>query len=325
MPIGHAHPAERPNFSLQRPGLYSTNQPMSWLHNDCGLVSEVPDVAEVGILIIDDDIVSQRALKNVLDSEGWRVRIVPLASHALGEIASGVWSLVIVNVALTDVRGPIFTTLKDLAQAEPSSRMRLLKKAATEKRSRRLRPRSASASFSSYPFWRRKRLNPCSSGRGSLIRSSPTTYMSFSRKSATFWWKPGPSKRLFAAWTSPYAGAASGCSLGSRQAQRCDVRFPRGDYQMSDEEMVEFEAARKKKTERSAKNTRKTASISRQSRTVTPSPVSALQKTCKEEFVPSSFSPQKGRAVLTPSREPGRGGLHETQTPKATPFPEFSR
>jgi PleD family two-component response regulator len=75
-------------------------------------------VAEVGILIIDDDIVSQRALKNVLDSEGWHVRIVPLASHALAEIASGVWSLVIVNVALTDVRGPIFTTLRDLAQGQ---------------------------------------------------------------------------------------------------------------------------------------------------------------------------------------------------------------
>jgi CheY-like chemotaxis protein len=75
-------------------------------------------VAEVGILIIDDDIVSQRALKNVLDSEGWRVRIVPLASHAMAEIASGVWSLVIVNVALTDVRGPIFTTLKELAQGQ---------------------------------------------------------------------------------------------------------------------------------------------------------------------------------------------------------------
>src|SRR4029077_4868050 len=36
----------------------------------------------------------------------------------MAEIASGVWSLVIVNVALTDVRGPIFTTLKDLAQGQ---------------------------------------------------------------------------------------------------------------------------------------------------------------------------------------------------------------
>ena len=75
-------------------------------------------MAEVGILIIDDDIVSQRALKNVLDSEGWRVRIVPLASAAMLELASGQWSLVIVNVAMTDVRGPLFNILKDLAQGE---------------------------------------------------------------------------------------------------------------------------------------------------------------------------------------------------------------
>lgn len=76
-------------------------------------------MAEVGILIIDDDIVSQRALKNVLDSEGWRVRIVPLASHALPELASGGWNLVIVNIALTDVRGPIFAILRELALADP--------------------------------------------------------------------------------------------------------------------------------------------------------------------------------------------------------------
>jgi len=75
-------------------------------------------VAEIGILIIDDDIVSQRALKNVLDSEGWRLRIVPLASHALPELASGGWNLVIVNIALTDVRGPIFAILRELALAD---------------------------------------------------------------------------------------------------------------------------------------------------------------------------------------------------------------
>jgi CheY-like chemotaxis protein len=75
-------------------------------------------LAEVGILIIDDDIVSQRALKHVLDSEGWRVRIAPLASHALLELASGQWDLVIVNVALTDMRGPLYAILKELAQAD---------------------------------------------------------------------------------------------------------------------------------------------------------------------------------------------------------------
>jgi CheY-like chemotaxis protein len=73
-------------------------------------------LAEVGILIVDDDVVSQRALKNILDSEGWRVRVVPLASAAMLELASGEWSLVIVNVAMTDVRGPLFNILKDLAQ-----------------------------------------------------------------------------------------------------------------------------------------------------------------------------------------------------------------
>ena len=73
-------------------------------------------MAQIGILIVDDDIVSQRALKNVLDSEGWRVRIVPLASAAMLELATGEWNLVIVNVAMTDVRGPLFYTLKDLAQ-----------------------------------------------------------------------------------------------------------------------------------------------------------------------------------------------------------------
>jgi len=75
-------------------------------------------LAEVGILIIDDDIASQRALKHVLDSEGWRVRIVPEASQALSELASGAWNLVIVNVALIDLRGPLYAILRELTQDE---------------------------------------------------------------------------------------------------------------------------------------------------------------------------------------------------------------
>lgn len=75
-------------------------------------------MAEVGILVIDDDLASQRAMKNVLDAEGWRVRIVPHARHALAELAGNAWSLVIVNVALTDLRGPLFAILKELAQAD---------------------------------------------------------------------------------------------------------------------------------------------------------------------------------------------------------------
>jgi CheY-like chemotaxis protein len=75
-------------------------------------------VAEVGILVVEDDIASQRAIKNVLDAEGWRVRIVPVASHLMAELATGNWSLIIVNVSLIDLQSPLFSTLKDLAQAD---------------------------------------------------------------------------------------------------------------------------------------------------------------------------------------------------------------
>jgi len=75
-------------------------------------------VDQVGILLVDDDVTSQQALKSVLDSEGWRVRIVPNPSEALAELATGTWNLAIVNVALADPAGPLFAILKELAQAQ---------------------------------------------------------------------------------------------------------------------------------------------------------------------------------------------------------------
>ena len=76
-------------------------------------------MAEVGILVIEDDVISQRAIKNLLDAEGWRVRILPVASRLLAELATGNWSLLIVNVALLDLGGPLFSTLSELAHSEP--------------------------------------------------------------------------------------------------------------------------------------------------------------------------------------------------------------
>jgi DNA-binding response OmpR family regulator len=75
-------------------------------------------VSGIGILIVDADAASQRALKNVFDYEGWRVRIVPHPSQALEEIATGEWNLVIVNMALADLEGPLFLILKELALAQ---------------------------------------------------------------------------------------------------------------------------------------------------------------------------------------------------------------
>lgn len=74
-------------------------------------------MSEVRILIVDDDEGSQHALQQVFDSEGWHVRVVPFASEAMHELARGHWALTIVNIAVADIKGPLFTTLKELAQA----------------------------------------------------------------------------------------------------------------------------------------------------------------------------------------------------------------
>lgn len=87
-------------------------------------------LSQIGILIIDDDEPSQSALRQVLDSEGWQVRIVPVLGQALAELSSGAWSLVIANVEMTGVTGPVFQTLKELALApameEGNARARVL-------------------------------------------------------------------------------------------------------------------------------------------------------------------------------------------------------
>jgi hypothetical protein len=81
-------------------------------------LQEISAVAEVGILVIEDDAVSQGAIKSVLDAEGWRVRALSTPEQLFAELASGCWNLVIVNVSLLDFDGPLFSILKDLTQAE---------------------------------------------------------------------------------------------------------------------------------------------------------------------------------------------------------------
>lgn len=87
-------------------------------------------MAEISILVFDDDTESQNALRVLLDSEGWRVRVVPLLTQGMKELSQGTWSMVIANVALTGLEGPVFTTLSELAAAAPveaeKSRVRVL-------------------------------------------------------------------------------------------------------------------------------------------------------------------------------------------------------
>jgi DNA-binding response OmpR family regulator len=74
-------------------------------------------LAKIGILIIEDDEANQSALRQLLDSEGWQVRVVPVVSHALAELSSGEWSLVIVNIAMIGLTSPVYLTLRELALA----------------------------------------------------------------------------------------------------------------------------------------------------------------------------------------------------------------
>jgi DNA-binding response OmpR family regulator len=82
---------------------------------------------QIGILILDDD-TSSGALKQILDSEGWRVRVVPDIKMFLAELRTGEWSLVIANVTITGTDSPLFVTLRELTNvsAEEGGRLRAL-------------------------------------------------------------------------------------------------------------------------------------------------------------------------------------------------------
>jgi DNA-binding response OmpR family regulator len=83
---------------------------------------------QVGILVLDDNAQGASAVKQILDSEGWRVRVVPDSQMLLAELKTGEWSLVIANVALTGVDGHAFFILRELASVSPADggRVRVL-------------------------------------------------------------------------------------------------------------------------------------------------------------------------------------------------------
>jgi len=88
----------------------------------------VPIAKQVGILVLDNDPSGQGALRQILDSEGWRVRIVPDTKLLLAELKTGEWSLVVANAALIGLDSPLFVTLRELSSfsAEEGARLRVL-------------------------------------------------------------------------------------------------------------------------------------------------------------------------------------------------------
>jgi CheY-like chemotaxis protein len=206
-------------------------------------------LAQIGILIVDDDVVSQRALKNVLDSEGWRVRIVPLASAAMLELASGEWNLVIVNVAMTDVRGPLFYTLRDLAQGAADAP----KDATIDTAS----PKGIRVLFL-VPMLAAKQAQPVLEHEGLPYLLKPYHLHDFLEKVGELLVEAGAladpirSMRDFASSTKKRRGVRT-----ARTSRRNTMFASRDDYQMSEEDLLEWERAEeeeKKKREKQIKD-----------------------------------------------------------------------
>lgn len=83
---------------------------------------------QVGILVFEDDPYSGTALRQILDSEGWRVRVVPDTKMLQAELKTGEYSLLIANVAMVGIESALFQVLRELASVsvEDGARLRVL-------------------------------------------------------------------------------------------------------------------------------------------------------------------------------------------------------
>ncbi len=83
---------------------------------------------QVGLLVLEDDSSSSVALKQILDSEGWRVRLVPDLALLHAELKTGEYALVIANIELVGLDTPTFHVLRELAAVaqEDGGRVRVL-------------------------------------------------------------------------------------------------------------------------------------------------------------------------------------------------------
>jgi DNA-binding response OmpR family regulator len=86
------------------------------------------EVRQVGLLVLEDDAGSAAALKQILDSEGWRVRIVEDLGMLHMELKTAEYSLVIANIAVVGLETPTFHVLRELASVSPEEggRIRVL-------------------------------------------------------------------------------------------------------------------------------------------------------------------------------------------------------
>jgi DNA-binding response OmpR family regulator len=87
-----------------------------------------PAVRQVALLVLEDDPQNAGALRQILDAEGWRVRVVADLGMLHAELKTGEYSLLIANIALLGTESPTFHVLRELASvaAEEGGRIRVL-------------------------------------------------------------------------------------------------------------------------------------------------------------------------------------------------------
>jgi DNA-binding response OmpR family regulator len=73
----------------------------------------------VGILVLEDDQGNSGALKQILDSEGWRVRVVEDVPLLHVELKTAEYSLLIANIAMIGLESPTFHVLRELSSVAP--------------------------------------------------------------------------------------------------------------------------------------------------------------------------------------------------------------
>src|SRR5215468_8799232 len=86
---------------------------------------QVPQPRQVSILVLDDDATGASALRQILDAEGWRVRVLQDVGLLMSELKSAEWSLVIANISQINIQGPVFAILRELASVAPEDGGRL--------------------------------------------------------------------------------------------------------------------------------------------------------------------------------------------------------
>jgi CheY-like chemotaxis protein len=202
-------------------------------------------VAEVGILIVDDDVASQRALKLVLDSEGCRVRILGQASEAMAELATGRWDLVVINAALLDMQGPIFMTLRELAQAHMVATDTTAGGAESTGGGKRFR------ALFLVPLMGSKDVPLILEREGLPYSFKPYHLHDFLQKVSDLLFEGGAIAEPIRSFDGVQRKKGRGDSGRSRDAHSSKKMFAsREDYQMTEEELAEFERQEREEAER---------------------------------------------------------------------------